>query len=178
MFSKKIYTSSEISFRMYLTIDSDRSGNIDFEEFMKYIILLLEGSQEEKSQFIFNFISIRKKSKFFELEDLIEFYCLISKNETPIESVTRAKNQKEEEMAKIVFDLMETDYRDKVVLSEFQLFLKKDKEYQNLFNFLSVDAKINRDNLRVKKNYKDLIRTIKLLVGDIVYLEGLIFPRK
>ncbi len=81
-------------------------------------------------------------------------------------------------MAKIVFDLMSKKYYESISLKDFQHFLRKDPGYQNLFDFLSVDAEMNRNKIKVKQNYGNLMNTIKELQQDIFLLEGILFPEK
>ena len=148
---------------------------IEFNEFMYYLNLLLEGSKKEKNEFIFRFIC-QKGYDFFNLDNLIDFYGMINREEFFSNLNNFEIQSEEEDMGKIVFDMMELDYNSEVSLENFENFISMDKKNQNLFNFLSVDAELKIKNIRTKQNFGNIINEIKTLQSDILFLEGIIFP--
>ena len=148
---------------------------IEFTEFMNYIILLLEGSKREKNEFIFRFIC-QKGYNYFNLDNLIDFYGMINREEVFNKFSEIQVESEEEDMAKIVFDMMEIGYNGEVGLDDFENFISMDSKNQNLFNFLSVDADLRIKNIRTKQNFGNVINEIKTLQSDIIFLENIIFP--
>jgi hypothetical protein len=142
---------------------------------MNYMFLLLEGSKKEKNEFLFKFIC-KKNSKHFELQNLIDFYKMINRQEFFDKFSELELFEEEEDMAKIVFDMIGVEYNSKISFSQFEKFLEDDPNNVQLFNFLSVDAESHFKKIRVKKNFGNILNMIKNLQADITYLKSIIFP--
>ncbi len=139
------------------------------------MFLLLEGSKKEKNEFLFKFIC-KKNSKHFELQNLIDFYKMINRQEFFDKFSELELFEEEEDMAKIVFDMIGVEYNSKISFSQFEKFLEDDPNNVQLFNFLSVDAESHFKKIRVKKNFGNILNMIKNLQADITYLKSIIFP--
>ena len=175
MFNKKIFPNNKVASRIFRIADDDKNNKISFSEFMKYIFLLLEGTKEKKSKFIFDMICIRKKD-FFEFEDLFDFYRIVNyENE---ENFLNEDFLEEEDMTRIVFGMMRKNINEKINLDEFQDFINKDDNHVNLFNFLNGDAESSRKDIRMKRSFLVLINIIESLITDIEFLEDIIYGEK
>lgn len=60
-----------ISDRIFTYLDSEKSGFISFSSFIKYIDVIMNGSQVEKLQLAFNMIDYNKKG-YFTKSDLTQ----------------------------------------------------------------------------------------------------------
>ena len=163
---------------MFQIVDANNSKEIEFSEFMRYIFLLLEGNRKQKSAFIFKMIAFKKKSSF-NIDDLTKFYVLVNKDDDIFESDNEESDDSEEiAMARTVFGMMKKSKKDSINLTEFQNFIKSDKNHVNLFNFLRGDAQSTRKDIRHKRSYLVLLNTTESFLRDLQYLEGIIFPHR
>ena len=79
LLSLNIYSTPPITKRLYDKIDSNSSEKIEFLEFMRFFLLILSGTKEQKEEFIFKFIC-KDGNSFFSLTDLVDFYSLLNYN--------------------------------------------------------------------------------------------------
>lgn len=80
--------------KIYFIADKDNSGKIDFYEFMMYTFMIIEGTQDQKIDFVFNMISNGKET--FQKNDLTTFYSLIE--EENLIKYPSLKKQRDQEL--------------------------------------------------------------------------------
>lgn len=85
----------------------ETEGNMSFEQFMIFTRLMISGSLQEKSAFLFRVIA-RNNNRFF-FGDLVEFFKLIGEQEAPnIYKSSMEEDQKSKEvlMTEFTWELM------------------------------------------------------------------------
>ena len=168
-----LFPNEKVADRIFRIVDFDNNKKISFNEFMKYIFLLLDGSKYKKSQFIFEMICSKNKD-FFEFEDLLNFYLVVNEDDDNFDASFKNDFLEEEDMTRIVFGMMKKNISEKIHLDFFRDFISQDEKHVNLFNFLRGDADSSRKDIRMKKNFLVLINIIDSLFGDIEQLEDVV----
>lgn len=137
--------------------------------------MLLNGNQNEKSKFIFDIIT-QKKTDRFSKNQLFDFYKLMKEDEEDFfESISEEESGGEEqEMANVVWALIQLEDSETVDLEKFQIFLNEDKEYQNLFNIFSQNAEKNMNKIKLKKNMNEVMDLVKKNQRDLLQLQTMI----
>lgn len=174
--SFSLFPNRKVANRMFDVVDKDQSSQIDFIEFMKYIFLLLDGSKEEKANFIFKMIAFKDK-KDFGLNDLIGFYTLVTYDDKMLSSTLSDMNESDREqaddMGKVVFDILEIDYKATVSSQRFTNFILKEELAVDLFNFLNGDLESTTKGIKTKQSYFKMIKLLEHLQQDIYNLEDM-----
>lgn len=172
--SFNLFPNNKVADRMFDIVDKDTSNNINFIEFMKYIFMMVDGTKEEKSSFIFKMIAFKEKSTF-NLQDLTHFYAIVNA-EDEISGLKKASSQGESdlanEMAKGVFDILKVDYRLEVNKDKFINFIFSEEYGVDLFNFLNGDMESPTKGIRTKWSYMQMIHMLKHLQEEINKVEG------
>ena len=173
--SFSLYPSRHVADRMFDIVDRDNSSQIDFIEFMKYIFLLLDGSTDEKSQFIFRMVAYKDK-EVFGFRELAAFYRIVDADEDATKVVFSNEGEDEEDeqseiMAASVFDIMGKKFEDKIDLNFFIKFIKENDQAILLFNFLNADLESTTKHVRIKGSYAQLLRLLENLQNDIKSLK-------
>lgn len=167
--SFSLYPSRKVADRMFDIVDRDGSSQIDFIEFMKYIFLLLDGSKDEKSNFIFSMIANKGKDAF-TFHDLTSFYNIVDAGNELSDGSFSTRDMDEEQsesMAASVFEIMGKGFYDKIDLAMFTNFIKQNDQAIMLFNFLNADLESTTKHVRIKGSYTQILKMLKNLQGDV-----------
>ncbi len=81
-------------------------------------------------------------------------------------------------MTNTVFNMLNKNVKDEVNLDEFQKFILENPNHIKLFNFVSSDAYNKRYNIKLKRNFLNLLRTTEELSMKITLLEQVMFPNQ
>lgn len=154
---------------MFHILDSKKVGALCFSDFVGYLNLLLNGEQKDKSRLIFDLLT-QKRKHFFTIEDLQEFYCLV-KSEQVCGRLGEEAFREEQEMAELVFSLMETNTDEPVDFEKFNAFLLNDREYQNLFNIFSDDAGNFRMRIKARNSLSVVLEKVRKSQRDLEELK-------
>lgn len=172
-----LFPNTKVGDRLFTVVDRDNSGLIDFVEFMKYLFLLLDGSKDEKTTFVFKMIADKKRMEFNK-DDLARFYKMV--NSEDARSLSTSDDQLESteamEMATMVYDLMVKKEKEDVTLEEFTRFINVDPANVELFNFLSSSLEDSTKEIKTKKNYLQMVKMVEALESDLLDLYDSIFP--
>lgn len=172
-----LFPNEKVGDRIFIVVDRDNSGLIDFVEFMKYLFMLLEGSKDEKMTFVFKMIADEKIMQF-NLQDLAKFYKMI--NSEDISNITVSDDNQENcdaiEMATMVYELMGKDNNELVSLDEFMNFINSDPANVELFNFLNNNLEDSTKEIKTKNNYLQMIKVIDDLQIKLFDLYDYLFP--
>ena len=174
--SFSLFPSRPIADRMFDVVDRDDSSQIDFIEFMKYIFLLLDGSTDEKSQFIFQMVAFKNKETF-GFKDLAAFYKIIDMEEDATREPLIYESDEDEEddqselMAASVFEIMGKKFKDRIDLDFFAKFIRENSQAILLFNFLNADLESTTKHVRIKGSYSQMLRMLENLKADIKSLK-------
>lgn len=178
--SFNIYPNQNVADRMFAIVDKDGSSKIDFIEFMRYIVLMLDGTEAEKSGFIFKMIAFQDKEEF-TIFDLIEFYKMINVEEdlsrSRLPETTDDETNQAEEMAQVVFEMMDISVNDRIDENTFIEFIKNEKRSVELFNFFNTDMETTTKNIRTKNSFLNMVQTLKGVKQDLEELENILFPQ-
>lgn len=80
MYDKKINLQPRVSYRMFQIFDSENQNQLSFSDFIDYLNMLLNGTQNEKSKFIFDIITQRKTDRFSK-KQIFEFYKFMKEDQ-------------------------------------------------------------------------------------------------
>ena len=176
--SFNMFPNKKIANRMFDLVDRDQSSQIDFIEFMKYIFLLLDGTKEEKADFIFKMITFSDKEEF-DIQDLIEFYLMVNLDDKfDGESHRNIDLEKEqaEEMAKVVFEILGVSTVDTIDKNKFKDFILREELAVDLFNFLNADLESTTKGIKTKRSFLSMINILEKLQEEIYTLEDMFTP--
>lgn len=178
----QLFPNNEIGQRLFEVVNENAKEQINFVQFARFIILMLEGSQEQKIQFIFKLIA-PKDGDTFDKNDLIAFFKLCNGSSSEhLFNVSEAdiddQNSPERDMAMITFDLMGKPYSSPVSRLEFVEFIQQNENNIELFNFLSADARTGRRNVKAQKDLHSLLKNLESLENDVELLANTLFPHK
>ena len=178
--SFNIYPNRTVTNRMFDIIDKDSSFQIDFIEFMRFIVLILDGTPENKSNFIFKMIAFREK-EVFTFNDLVDFYRIVNIEDdlrsSTIPEADKETDNQSEEIAQVVFEMMRKRIISTVDIYEFQAFIKNEKSAVEFFNFFNTDLETTTKGIRIKNNFVHMIQTLNRMKIDLENLEKILFPK-
>lgn len=113
--------------------DSNENEKLEFKEFIKFVFLLLKGSQKQRINFIFRFIAGKNKSHFTFVE-LKNFYARVNNTFS-----YEYRHEAETDMALTVFQLMDMNQSSKIQKEDFIDFLKSNPNLFDLFDILEIN---------------------------------------
>lgn len=171
--SFSIYPSRQVADRMFDIVDRDNSSEIDFIEFMRYIFLLLDGSIEDKAQFIFSMLAFKGKSSF-DFKDLVAFYRIVDADDELMRgglSDEDIDQEQSEVMAASVYDIMDKGTNEKIDLENFTKFVKQNDQAILLFNFLNANLESTTKHVRIKGSYVQFLKMLENIQHDVESLK-------
>lgn len=145
-------------------VDENNSNNkIEFHEFIKFLFLLLKGSQEDRINFIFKFIAGKEKESFSFI-DLKNFYAKVNNTFS-----NEYRQEVETEMAKTVFQLIKVSQYLEISREVFKGFLRQNPNLMDLFDMMEVNLEKGKqlkiENYLGKSLYKHLTHSLKISLG-------------
>lgn len=80
MFANKINLETKISHLIFKQFDSENQNRLTFGDFIDYLNMLLNGTQKEKTRFIFDMITEKKTSEFTKTQ-LFHYYKILKNDD-------------------------------------------------------------------------------------------------
>ena len=174
--SFNMFPNDLVAHRLFSVVDIDNSGQLDFEEFMKYLFMLLEGTQKEKTGFIFKMIA-GQENENFKIDDLTDYYMIINNDEFGSYKQEGSGEMNEAvEMSRIVFDLMNQQADNVISKKEFHDFIEEDSSNIQLFNFLNNNLEDSAKQIKFKQNFMQMFKVMEALQNDVFDIEETLFP--
>lgn len=125
--------------------DNNNKTKLEFHEFIKFLFLLLKGTQEDKISFIFEFIAGKNKSEFSFI-DLKVFYTKVNNTVSNM-----YRQEAENEMARTMFQLMNISEYSKVNKEQFSQILQVQPGLLDFFDM--VEIKVEKGKQLKIENY-------------------------
>ncbi|KAM3139717.1 hypothetical protein pb186bvf_008175 [Paramecium bursaria] len=180
----------QLSDRIFAQIDSDKDGQINFENFLQYLNMLLNGTPEEKALFSFKLLTQNNKN-YLEIEDLelmIYEVCYLWN------SITGSNTIPKKELIQEIFSVFDQNNDGLVSFNEFKVIYSEGVELIGWYEFLNSEdinlARINIQNGKKKKRatllssmgqneQKDILQVkLKLLQQELISTADMIKSEK
>lgn len=189
--TEQVNPNRRILDQIFKSIDKDKNQSIDFDEFMKFLLMVRYGNIRDKASFVFELISQSPKLDSISFPKLVVFYFKITdefeNSQEPDlllkedfgEYINRTQEEKEmllhelEEnlqysitLANIFFDLMEVELDESITKNKFLEFMEGYPKAIELLNFIDISDKDFKNIESIQKNQQymnDLERIIEQL---------------
>ncbi|KAL4487049.1 hypothetical protein ABPG72_001501 [Tetrahymena utriculariae] len=169
---------SYISDRIFLLIDKDQDGKVSFEDYLSYLDTIINGTDIQKAQLSFSFITMnsndRNKIQLYDIEQMVNQVSLVWKDlsgstvypqKQYIESVFRKLDFKQKGFVDFE-DYFNTYSRHQHIFSWYELF-NGDEMMEKQIKYINVEQKKmqNKVNNQIKKNELCNLKTTSYLQG-------------
>ena len=166
--SMGVFPNKKVTERIFSMIDTDNSYSIEFKKILIILELMMKGTLQQKTNFIFEFLIHSYSEQYAVYENFIDFFKIQIFEDYEF----REKGELFEEaenLTMMCYGFFEKNFTQKIEKNYFVDKLKEEKTLFQLFNFYSYDTK-NFSDLKLNQHFTKIITDLERIENEINFL--------